>query len=253
MLTQFATVLALLGGLFFAMIAVIEAGRRVGRARKFESSAAVDGAVFGLMGLLMAFTFGSASARFESRRNLIVEEANDIGTAYLRLDLLPATAQPKLRDAFRRYVDVRLAVYRSLPDVASAKAELARMTDLQNEIWEGAVAACRESGSPPATMLLLPALNAMIDITTVRTVALRTHQPPLIMAMLALMMLACSLLAGFGMAGATERSWLHVVCFAAVLTISFYVILDLEYPRVGLIRVDWMDQILSDLKSSMGS
>jgi hypothetical protein len=234
------------------MVALVETGRRMGRARKIEGLSAVDGAVFGLMGLLMAFTFGSAAARFETRRDLIVEEANDIGTAYLRLDLLPAAQQPSLRDAFRRYVDVRLALYRKVADLESAKAELARMTDLQKEIWEGAVAACRESGSQPATMLLLPALNAMIDITTVRTVALQTHQPTVIFVMLALMMLACSLLAGFGMAGGTQRSWLHVVCFAAVLTIAFYVILDLEYPRIGLIRIDWMDQIFRDLRSSMG-
>jgi len=244
--------LALLPGLFVAMVALVEAGRRIGSTRKIGGLAAVEGAVFGLMGLLIAFTFGSAAARFETRRDLIVEETNDIGTAYLRLDLLPPIAQPPLRDAFRRYVDIRLAVYRNVADVDAAKAELARMADLQKEIWDAAVVACRESGSQPATMLLLPALNAMIDITTVRTVALQAHQPPLILVMLALMMLACSLLAGFGMAGGAPRSWLHVVCFAAVLTIAFYVILDLEYPRVGLIRINWMDQILRDLRSSMG-
>jgi hypothetical protein len=246
-----ATALAILAGLFVSVVALVEAGRRLGLKRRFEGLTAIEGAVFGLMGLLIAFTFGSAAVRFETRRNLIVEETNDIGTAYLRLDLLPAAAQPKLRDAFRRYVDTRLAVYRSLPDLDAAKAELARMTDLQKEIWEGAVAACRESDSQASTMLLLPALNAMIDITTVRTVASQTHQPAIIFVMLMLVMLACSLLAGLGMAGGT-RSWLHVVCFAAVLTIAFYVILDLEYPRVGLIRIDWMDQILKDLRSSMG-
>jgi hypothetical protein len=247
-----ATVLALIAGLFVAMLALVEAGRRIGLERKIEGLVAVEGAVFGLMGLLIAFTFASAAVRFETRRNLIVEEANDIGTAYLRLDLLPAAAQPKLRDAFRWYVDTRLAVYRSLPDIDAAKADLARMADLQKEIWNGSVVACRESGSQASTLLVLPALNAMIDITTTRTVASQTHQPAIIFVMLALVMLACSLLAGFGMGVSTVRSWLHVVCFAAVLTIAFYVILDLEYPRFGLIRIDWMDRILEDLRSSMG-
>jgi hypothetical protein len=231
-----ATALGLIVGLFVAILALVLTGRRLGLNRKADGLAAVEGAVFGLMGLLIAFTFGSAAVRFETRRGLIVEEA----------------AQPRLRDAFRRYVDTRIAVYRSLPDIAAAKADLALMADLQKEIWEGSVAACRASGAQACTMLLLPAENAMIDITTTRTVAAQTHQPGVIFVMLALLMLACSLLAGFGMGVGSARSWLHVVCFAAVLTIAFYVILDLEYPRVGVIRIDWMDQILKDVRSSMG-
>lgn len=251
-MNRVAVALLIVAGLFAAMLVLIEAGRRIALKRKFEGLGAIEGAIFGLMGLLIAFTFGSAAVRFENRRNLIVEEVNDIGTAYLRLDLLPVEAQPKLRDVFRRYVDSRLAVYRSLPDIEAAKAELARMADLQKEIWEGSVAACRESGSTAPAMLLLPALNAMIDITTTRTVATQAHQPAMIFIMLALTMLACSLLAGVGMTGGPARSWLHVVCFAAVLTMAFYVILDLEYPRLGIIRIDWMDQLLRDLRSSMG-
>lgn len=246
-----ALAVALIAGLFLAMLSLVEVGRRVGLRRKLEGLGAIEGAVFGLMGLLIAFTFASAASRFETRRSLVVEEANDIGTAYLRLDLLPAAAQPKLREAFRRYVDTRLTVYRRLPDLDASRGELQRMANLQNEIWQGSVAACRETGSREAPLLLLPALNAMIDITTTRTVALQMHQPAIIFVMLGVLMLACSLLAGHGMSTGTGRSWLHVVCFAAVLALAYYVILDLEYPRLGLIRIDWMDQVLVDVRSSM--
>ena len=245
--------LTLLAGLFVAMVALIELGRRLGRSRKNEGYSAIEGAVFGLLGLLLAFTFGSAAVRFETRRSLIVQEANEIGTAYLRVDLLPEAVQPKMREAFRNYVDTRLAVYRNVTDLDAAKAELARMTELQNEIWKGSVAGCAESGSYSCALLMLPALNDMIDITTTRTVAIQTHLPGLIFVMLGVMLLACSVLAGFGMAGTTTRSWLHVLCFALVLTMSFWVILDLEYPRLGAIRIDWMDQILRDVRTSMGS
>lgn len=245
--------LALITTLFVAMFALISAGRRLGEGRKADGLGAIDGAVFGLMGLLIAFTFGSAAVRFETRRNLIVEEANDIGTAYLRLDLLPADAQPPLREAFRRYVDVRLAVYRKLPDLDATQAELSRMAELQQQIWTGSVAGCRRSESPAACMLLLAALNDMIDVTTTRTVAFQTHQPAVVFLMLVLVMLACSVLAGFGMgAGGGGSSRVHAICFAAVLALAFYVILDLEYPRIGLIRVDWMDRILEDVRRIMG-
>jgi hypothetical protein len=244
--------LALVAGLFGSMLVVVEIGRRIGRNKKFEGLGAVEGAVFGLMGLLIAFTFGSAAVRFETRRSLAVEEVNDIGTAYLRLDLLQPAAQPKLRDAFRVYVDSRIAVYESLPDLDVAGAHLARVAKLQNEIWRDSVIACNEVASSDPAMLLLPALNTMFDITTTRTVALQSHQPTIIFVMLALAMLACALLAGFEMGIGSGRNWLHVVCFTSVLTIAFFVILDLEYPRIGLIRLDWMDQLLKDLRSGMG-
>jgi hypothetical protein len=252
-----ASILALILGLFVAIVLSLEGGRRIGRRRRAKLSAeaatgvgAIDGAVFGLMGLLIAFTFSGAVSRFDARRHLIVEEANAIGTAYLRLDLLPASAQPALRESFRRYVHARLTVYQKLPDIEAAKEELAHATNLQGEIWTQAVAACQAAGSP-ATMLVLPALNQMIDVTTTRTMAAQTHPPVVIFVMLVALILASALLAGDGMAGSPTRSWTHLLAFAAVMAVAVYVILDIEYPRLGLIRIDAFDQVLVDLRESM--
>jgi hypothetical protein len=249
-------VVLFVGGLFAGMLLLQGAGRRLGARRMAADPegaraglSAVEGAVFGLMGLMIAFTFSGAASRFETRRHLIVEEANAIGTAYLRLDLLPAEAQPKLRDLFRQYLDARLEAYRRLPDVAAAKDALAQSTEFQAQIWNEALEASR--AAPQATMLLLPALNAMIDITTTRTVALQTHPPVVIFAMLGFLALACSLLAGYSMAGAKSRSVVHSLGFAVILTLTVYVILDLEFPRIGLIRIDAADKILSDVRQSM--
>lgn len=198
--------------LFLGMLLLLEVGRRLGirrRAYDAESVAAgsrvVEGAVFGLLGLLMAFTFSGAAARFDSRRQLIVEETNAIGTAYLRLGLLPPAAQPALRERFRQYVEARMAVYRKLPDIAAAQAEKTRVTQIQGDIWRQAVAACQEAGAPYATMLLLPALNAMLDITTTRTLMTRMHPPTIIFIMLFGLALASALLAGYSTAGTRSR------------------------------------------------
>jgi hypothetical protein len=129
--------------------------------------------------------------------------------------------------------------------------EMARATALQNEIWKDAVAACRDSGSSPATMLLLPALNQMIDITTTRTVAARTHPPVVIYVMLVMLVLAGSLLAGYGMANGKARNWFHAFAFALIMSIAMYVILDFEFPRIGLIRLNAYDQVLMDVRQSM--
>ena len=245
--------------LFFGMLVFLEVGRRIGN-RRLASDAdgartgtgTIEGAVFALLGLLVAFTFSGAASRFDTRRNLVVEEVNAIGTAYLRLDLLPTDAQPALRDLFRRYVDSRMEAYRKLPDIEAVKAELMRSTQLQGEIWTQAMAAGRMEGAPPpATMLLLPALNQMIDITTTRTMVTQLHPPIVIFAMLYGLALASALLAGYGMAGGKSRNWLHIIGFAAVMAMAVYVIIDIEYPRLGLIRVDTYDQALVDLRASM--
>lgn len=246
-------------GLFVGTLLFLEIGRRIGmrrRAQDPEGAAAgtgpVDGAIFALLGLLLAFTFAGAASRFDVRRALIVEETNAIGTAYLRLDVLPADAQPPLRDLFRRYVDARLEIYRKVPDRPAVLAELNRANQLQSEIWSQAVAASRMEGTPPtATMLLLPALNQMIDITTTRTMATKTHPPLAIFVMLFGVALASALLAGYEMAGGQSRNWLHMLGFAAVLAAAVYVILDMEFPRLGFIRVDAFDQTLVELRKSM--
>lgn len=243
-------------GLLVGLLALLETGRRLSQRRHVKegeaSSAglgALNGAVFGLMGLLVAFTFSSAASKFDARRVLITEEANMIGTAWLRLDLVPAEAQTALRETFRAYLDTRLAAYGALPDLTAAKAHLDRSVKLQNQIWTAAVAATK--GDQRASILLLPALNQMIDITSTRLTAAKTHPPSIIFVLLVVVTLACALLAGYGMTGQGPRSWLHMLAFAFILAFSVYVILDLEFPRMGLVRIDAADEILVELRQSM--
>jgi len=244
--------------LFAAMLGLLELGGRLGSralARNPDATSgtsAMEGAVFALLGLLLAFTFFGAASRFDDRRKLIVDETNAIGTAYLRIDLLPASVQPELRDAFRRYVDQRLAIYRVLPDIAASHIAFERANEMQQQIWAKAVVgSAAPGGHPDAAKLLLPALNEMIDITTTRAMAGQMHPPPVMFGLLFVLMLLSALLAGYAMAAAKTRNWLFRVAFAFTLAGSAYVILDFEYPRFGLIRVDAFDQALVDLRQSM--
>src|SRR5688500_7920417 len=108
--------------LFAAMLAAQQWGRHVGEKHRAlmggdakSPYGATEAAVFALLGLFFAFTFGGAGARFDERRHLVIDETNAIGTAWLRIDLLPAADQPAVRQMFREYVDSRLAVYRADP------------------------------------------------------------------------------------------------------------------------------------------
>src|SRR5271154_5574178 len=246
--------------LFAAVLACLEIGWRIRRRRRHEEHpdadsglSAIDGAVYGLMGLLIAFTFTGAAARFEVRRELITKETNAIGTAWLRLDLLPAATQPAIRADFRNYVDSRIKTYHLVQsgDIPGGTAELARSNGLQTGIWKEAVAACQQQSSAAVTSLMMSSLNDMIDITTTRYVAMLTHPPLAIYLVLAFLVLASALLCGYGMGKSGKRNWTHMLLFSAALGIAMYVILDLDYPRVGLIRVDNIDQIMVDLRNSM--
>ncbi len=246
-------------GLFLSMLLCLEASRWLGLRRlKAESQGtgegvrALDGAVFALLGLLIAFSFSGASSRFDARRQMILEETNDIGTAYLRIDLLPADAQPELRENFRRYVDTRLEVYRKLPDVMAAKKSLAKAKELQRQLWRQVVAAVQKDGAAPKELgLLLSALNMMINHTTNEALIISLHPPAVVFGMLFGLALISSFLAGYRLTGSTVQCQLHMLCFALVIAITVYVILDMEYPRLGLIRVDAFDQALVDLRASM--
>jgi hypothetical protein len=243
---------------FAALIVCLEAGRRAGR-KAFRSDGAlpsglgtVEAVTFGLLGLLLAFTFSGAAARLDTRRGQIVDEANALGTAWLRLDVLPAKAQPTLRETFRNYTDSRIAVYRtfSKSGLDAARAEYAHSIALQQDIWTQAVAACRDV--PSATIIVLPALNAVFDIAATRLAATQMHPPGIVYGVLALISLVCGFLVGYEM-GATEvASRSHMVVLALVLSFTFYIILDFEYPRLGLIRIDDFDNLLMQVRASMG-
>lgn len=243
-------------GLFVGMLAMIEIGRRSARRRAAlqpeggrEGLGGAEGAVYGLFGLLLAFSFSGAASRFEHRRTMLIEEANAIGTAYLRLDLLPPEAQPPVRDAFRKYFDSRLEAYRKLPDMEAAQAELARSVVLQHELWSQVIAAIRAHGVSPQG--ILPPLNEMFDIAAERTARAEAHPPFAIFGMLLVLALVSALMVGFGMAFNKGRNLLHEVAYAAVLSSVIYVIVDLEFPRLGMIRIDSADQVLYDVRQQM--
>ncbi|WP_248803964.1 DUF4239 domain-containing protein [Pseudomonas sp. MWU13-2100] len=244
--------------IFVAIVLFIEIGRRIG-ARHLALDpegartgiGAIEGAVFGLLALLIAFTFSGAATRLDIRRNLIVEETNAMGTAWLRLDLMPPASQPALHQVFRDYVDARIAYYRDLNEIDLSRHDNQRANALQLELWKQTVAALPQMPTPTLGANLLQALNQMIDITTTRAVASETHPPLVIYLMLIALTQISALFIGYGMAGTATRNWLHSLGYALVMVCVLYVILDFEFPRLGIIRVDYVDQIMLDLRKTM--
>lgn len=251
-------VIALALGVLLAMLACLEAGYRLGRraARRrpewaHEGISALEAAVFGLLGLLLALSFAGGLSRLDARRQLIVAEANAIGTAYLRVDLLPTGDQPGMRRLFAAYLDSRLRAYDELPDLEAFDKALVVAKELQSRIWSAAVTGGRGDPSQNAVRILLPAINEMIDVTTARTVALHTHLPSLVFALMIFVALLSGLLGGYAMAKRRSRSWPHMLLFSLILTATIYIVIDLDYPSLGLIRLESAEQVLTELRRSI--
>ena len=243
-------------GLFLGMLACLELGYRIGRRAEsdgsgYEGLGAMEAAIFGLLGLLLGFAFAGATSRLDARRQLIVQEANAIGTAYLRLDLLPPSDQPELRRLFRNYLEARFRAYERGADLETVDRFIAQAAQLQQQIWARAVAAGHVDQTQNTTRVALPAINEMIDVTTARSVAARTRLPGLVLALLLVIALLSALTAGYAMAKRKRRSVLHDLLYAAAVAITVYVVLDLDNPRYGLIRLDATDKILHDLHDSI--
>ena len=242
--------------LFVVMLLLIEAGRRLGvRQSKLRGADAragvgvVDGAVYGLLALLVGFMFSGAAGRFNERQHLIAGEVNVTGTAWQRIAVLPDEQQPAVRDLFRHYVDAVLAWYAEAPGATTVR-EPPAVTRAQNDLWARSVIA---SGRPstPAGVFYLSAVNEMFGAVEQERMARRIHPPSLIFAMLGIAAVATAIFAGYGIASGASRNWIYIVGVAATIAIATYVILELEYPRLGLFRVNAMDQTLVELRATM--
>src|SRR6201993_949583 len=250
---------------FVGSLMLLRLGRHLGLQYRKRSGtegtgglATVEGAIFGLMGLLLAFTISGALQRFDDRRQLVVQEATAATTAYDRLNLFGGDDARRLQDSLKEYVRARIDLYRMAHDfLLLQRAEdfsdqqEKKVLELKDQLWGAAVAACPQPNYRPACALSLPALNSLFEVARQRAGAAEKHPPQIIYFMLFGLGLGCSLLAGFGMAGASARSWVHMVLFAGTLTVALYIVTDMEYPRLGLVRIEAFDHFLVDAYEEM--
>lgn len=253
------TNLLLAVALFSFMLACCEIGRRAGLRRlalepdgHSIGAGPIEGAIFGLLGLILAFTFNGAANRFETRLLQIGDEANEIGTAYQRIDLLPAELQPEFKRLFREYVSTRIVAYEHGPEEGAVALNASRSRALQDEIWTLTQEVSKHPAIQPQTStLFITAISDIFDIATTRDVAQENHPPQVVYFLLVGLGLLSSLLIGYVMCNTRYRSWFYLVLYSATIATTVFVILDMEYPRQGFIRVDFADQILANLLATM--
>src|SRR5213078_2355693 len=157
-----------------------------------------------------------------------------------------------IRDALRNYTDAVIGVHANEPGSETWVKHAAAITASQNDLWARAVAASiTDPAGEKARMLLLPSLNEAFDVVDQERYAVRMHPLALIWIMLAVAAVATALFAGFGLASSAKRDWLHIMGTAATIAIVIYVILEIEYPRLGLVRANRLDSALIETRAAM--
>lgn len=220
-----------------------EIGFRVGkrlRDRKDEAIttqvSVVQATTFAILGLLVAFAVSMAETRFSVRRALILDEANAIGTTYLRSKYLLDPHPAELAPLFRRYVDARLDFYASRHDVPAIRRAIATGDELQREIWAHAITVAREDPSHGDTnAVFIVSLNEMIDLEDARVAALFTHVPATVIGLVVLVGILASITTGYAAGLGGRRTVLSVTMLPILVGVAVCVVLDLDSPRLGLI------------------
>lgn len=236
-----------------AFLAACEIGRRLGvrvSRRGKDNVSTLEGAILGLLALMIGFTFAVALARYESRRDAILTEANAIGTTALRARLLPAPHGPEVLRLLKDYVRVRLDAARTASSAAELEAPVARSGAIQEALWQQAkLAAAKDSGMVP-TGLFIQSLNELIDRHEIRLTAFRSRVPDIVF--LALYAIA-TIAAGFtGYASGLEArsSRLPVYLTSVLIAGVILLIQDLDRPAAGFIRASQQPMIDTELSLS---
>ena len=207
---------------------------------------AINGTLLGLLGLLLAFTFSMASSRFDNRRQVIIEEANDIGTVILRTDVYPDSVRQLLRANLKEYVEARIAFYHVGMDEKKIIECTLKTDSINSKIWLTVANYAKTNNSLTIASQMIPALNAMIDITTTRRAAGEATIPDSIMFFLFLLCLVSGFLLGYD--NKNKIDWVVVMGLAIMLSTTVFNIIDLDRPRSGLINVDKPNEKIVELR-----
>ena len=213
-----------------------------------EPFGAVQAALLTLVGLVLAFGLAMAVGRYDSRRAAVVDDANAIGTAYLRAQLLDEPARSRSLPLFVAYTDASLALSRAVPGTAAAKRAIASESEIQRRLWRLTGTAVAGAPTDSAPRLYVESLNTMIDMQTTRVAALNNRVPGAILLVEVLGAATALGLMGLYL-GILSRGVVTVLLAAGLLTVLLFVSFDLDRPERGFIKIP--SAPLAALRASM--
>jgi hypothetical protein len=207
----------------------------IGQEQPLETTLA---AAFGVVALLLAFSFQLSVTRFDERRAVLVREANAIGTTILRTELLDPATRTTVRAKLKDYVKARIDVSGAGVDQAAAAAAEQRSDALQSDLWRLAMTTARRDPRSTTTPLFITTLNEMIDLSGEQKAVLAAIIPEPIIITLLVIVLISGLLLGIHFGRTGKRGPAVFVLFAVMLGLVIGIILDMDRPQHGLIKID---------------
>jgi hypothetical protein len=236
-MNELLIVLSLIGG----VVAAHELGFRLGSQQRSPDDAfdrqisLVRASTAALVAFLIGFSFSGAASRFIDRLDIVVKEANALGTAYLRADVIAEPQRSELKAALREYTADRVQML-SGERRDLIEPLLAKVGGLHERMWQAVMKATQ--GNAPLMQVVLPPINEVIDLHSAHLATARRHLPlPIMAAFLGATAISIGLI-GFGNGRAGRRFSLLDSVYGVVLAVALWMTIDLDYPGIGLIRLD---------------
>jgi hypothetical protein len=205
------------------------------KSKKEAPVGSIVAAILGLLAFILAFTFGMASSRYDTRKQLLLDEVNAIGTAFLRTDFLPETQRRESRKLFKEYVDSRV---RAVLQPETLPQALVDSETIHDRLWSQITALAKQSSDSVVLGLYIQSLNEVIDLHAKRvTIGLKYHIPGVIWLTLYFVTILAMAAVGyqFGLAGTS--SWLSILLLALSFSAVILLIADLDRVSAGLVKV----------------
>ncbi|MGL2964813.1 hypothetical protein ACSVH2_13405 [Flavobacterium sp. RSB2_4_14] len=240
--------------LFILMIILTFIGKMIGdkiRINKHsEKNLTETSGLIALLFFLLAFTFGMSGSRYDSRRTIVVEEANDIGTAILRSDLYPDNEKALFLKDFKDYVEARIQYYEVGPNVKGILKADSLSQAISARLWKRASDLSKDPANLAATQQMIPALNTMIDVTTTRLAGEKAKVPESILIMLFLLALISAFYSGYSEGRKGKIDWLVQTGFCMLVSLVILFTYDLDRPRRGFVNLDGPNQTIIELRKN---
>ncbi len=242
--------------LFVAIIMFNEFGFRIGRFIQKRTdnevkalTSSIQASILGLLALLLGFTFSMSMQRFDNRNMALIDEVNTIGTAMLRVQLLPEKYIDDANAYFKKYIDLRVAIGKlDLTKKEERKAYNKKIVEVQNQLWTLAIAATNDDPRPVTTGAFVKSLNDVIDSQGKRNALLQMHVPEVVLLLLFVVFNSSGGILGYSAGLSGKRVFAPIVLVSLLITLIVFIIIDLDRPKRGLIQVN--QGIMVELQSS---
>lgn len=225
-------------------------GNYIGKKKGPEEKTTETSALVALLFFLLAFTFGMSGDRYDTRRKVVIEEANSIGTAILRSDLYPDSTRTLFRKDFKDYVETRISYYEAGPNAVKILKADSLSQIISSKLWKRASSLAKDPSNLAATQQMIPALNDMIDVTTTRLSGEKAKVPESILIMLFFLAAIIAFYGGYSDGRKGKIDWLVQIGFCILVSLVILFTLDLDRPRRGFVNLDVPNQTIIDLRKN---